>query len=114
MRMLKSKWLWIIGGILAFVIVALTIEYLITCYLRPPLNREEALQRSTRYLNEFSKDLRGETPSLFEEQYDAKRGEWMFTFSNSIFSVNIIVDRCRGADVGGISEGCKDRVKQGK
>src|SRR5258706_14879474 len=116
MRVLKSKQLWIIGGIIAVLTVEHFVERYIRCYVKPPLTREEALQRSTRYWKDLSKDfvLGGEFPTLSEERYDAERKEWAFTFSNSTCTIVVITDRCHGTEVGGMSKGCTVRVTRGK
>src|SRR5258708_21200703 len=104
MRVLKSKKLWKIGGVIAVLTIDHFIERYIRCYVKPPLTREEALQRSTRYWKDLSKDfvLGGEFPTLSEERYDAERKEWAYTFSNSTCTVVVITDRCQGTEVGGI------------
>jgi len=74
-----------------------------------PLSREEALRRATaqlKYINR--KDTLGPTlPTLAGEQYDPKQQTWIFTFRSGTCTVDIVADRCRGTDVGGLSEGCK-------
>ena len=116
MRVLKSKKLWIIGGIIAVLTIEHLIERYIRCYVKPPLTREEGLQRSTTYWKDLSKDfvLGGEFPTLSEERYDAERKEWAFTFSNSTCTVVVITDRRQGTEVGGMSKGCTVRVTRGK
>lgn len=73
-----------------------------------PLGRVEALHRANVSLQYLSRDwvLGDPMPSLASEQFDPSDGSWMFTFKNSVCEVSIITDRCKGTDVGGMSQGC--------
>jgi hypothetical protein len=73
-----------------------------------PLAREEALRDASSELQDLSRSfsLGNPPPSLSAEKYDDVRGEWMFTFSNLDCTVDIITDRCKGTEVGGMSKGC--------
>jgi hypothetical protein len=102
------KRVWQVGLIsVALIAAALFADYWFRCH-GAPLRRAEALQRANTHLQYLSGDwdLGTPLPSLAEEQYDGKDGTWMFTFSNSVCTVDIITDRCHGTDVGGMSKGC--------
>ena len=73
-----------------------------------PYERAEALRDATSLLESLSKSfsLGDPLPSLKDEQYDSPRQTWMFTFRNATCTVDIISDRCKGTEVGGVSEGC--------
>jgi len=105
----SKKWQIAMATLLVIVGIFLA-EYALRCY-RKPLSRQEALERASAKLQRFSKKfvVGDSLPPLVDESYDPQRKEWTFTFKNSTCTVGIIVDRCHGTDIGGISEGCKVR-----
>jgi hypothetical protein len=105
------------AGLVALIVAVLVAVVLLAdhysrCYGKP-LSRDEALQRANEQLRYLSKDfLLGDTlPALADEQYDPQKKTWIVTFRNSTCEVSIITDRCHGTDVGGMSDGCKDRPR---
>jgi hypothetical protein len=102
---------WRTAAILAALIAIILFgDYYLRCHGKP-LSREEALQRASAQLKYLSRnvDLGNPSPALVEEQYDAPSKTWSLTFRNSSCEVSVIADRCHGTDIGGISEGCKQR-----
>jgi hypothetical protein len=85
----------------------LLVDYWSRCHGKP-LSREEALGRANVQLQYLSHDwiLGNPLPSLTSEQFDPSDGTWMFSFKNSVCEVDIIADRCKGTDIGGMSKGC--------
>jgi hypothetical protein len=96
-----------IAIVIVLIVVALFAEYWFRCHGKP-LSREEGLHRAQVRLESLSKSwiLGDPLPTLTGEQFDAKDGSWTFTFRNDTCEVDIITDRCKGTDVGGMSEGC--------
>jgi|SRR5580700_3523565 hypothetical protein len=102
---------WAVGIVVGLILLA-GIAYVqykdwLNCHGKP-LVREEALQDARSQLQDLSRSfsLGNPLPSLSAERYDDSRGEWMFTFSNGSCTVDIITDRCKGTDIGGVSKGC--------
>jgi hypothetical protein len=96
--------------VVASVAVALFAEHYSRCYGKP-LSREEALRRANAQLQFFDKDfvLGDSLPALKEEEYDPEEKTRTFTFRYPTCEVSVIADRCQGTDIGGISQGCKER-----
>jgi hypothetical protein len=109
MPLQSLRWKWLI----ALIVIGLAVLGLVANHFWRcggiALSREEALRRATaqlKYINR--KNTLGTTlPKLAEEQYDPKQQTWIFTFRSNTCTVDIVVDRCHGTDVGGLSEGCK-------
>jgi hypothetical protein len=107
----STRIVWRTAAILA-ALVALFLfgDYYIRCHGKP-LSREEALQRASALLQHLSRnfDLGNPPPVLVEEQYDEPRETWILTFRSHTCEISVIADRCQGTEVGGISEGCRQR-----
>jgi hypothetical protein len=102
------------GGIVlivaALAAVVLSADYYSRCYGKP-FSRDEAMRRANAQLQYLAKYfVLGDTPPvLVDEQYDSYAKTWMLTFRSPTCEVIVIADRCRGTDIGGLSEGCKER-----
>ena len=100
---------------IALIVIALVPAVLFADHFRRcsgmPLSREEALRRATVRLQHLSRhfELGNPLPALVEEQYDSKQQTWIFTFRSNTCEFDIIADRCHGTDIGGLSEGCKQK-----
>jgi hypothetical protein len=97
-------------GVSLLCVAAFVVDYFVRCH-GSPLSREEALGRATSKLQRFAKKfvVGDALPPLVHEEYDPQRKEWTFTFENRTYAIGIIVDRCHGTDIGGVSEGCRVR-----
>jgi len=106
---LSKKWV-IALVVVVLVLIVLFLDHYSRCYGKP-LSREEALQRANRQLQFLNKDfVLGDTlPILAAEEYNPDTRTWILTFRSPTCEVSIITDRCHGTDVGGMSEGCKER-----
>ncbi len=103
LRKLSKSWV-VVAAVVALIASALVVEYLYRCHGNP-LSRGEALDRATAALQ---RNVVTNPPMpLVEELFDSERKEWMFTFRNATCIVSVLADRCKGTDIGGISEGCK-------
>jgi hypothetical protein len=102
------------GGIVlivaALAAVVLSADYYSRCYGKP-FSRDEAMRRANAQLQYLAKYfVLGDTPPvLVDEQYDSYAKTWMLTFRSPTCEVIVIADRCHGTDIGGLSEGCKER-----
>ena len=97
--------------VVAAVTAILFADHYSRCYGKP-LSREEALQRASVQLQYLSRDFDlGDTlPVLTAGEYDPAKKTWILTFRNSTCEVSIIADRCEGTSIGGVTEGCKERL----
>ena len=109
---LKRPKFWLSALAVVVIVAGATLIYdrWLRCHGKP-LGRAEALQNATSQLRMLSQDfsLGSPSPSLAEEQYDSVRGTWMFTFRNTTCTVDIITDRCKGTEVGGMTKGCTEQ-----
>ena len=105
-----SKKLKITLIVVALALAVLSADHYSRCHGKT-LSREEALHRAQSQLQLLARDffLGDSLPTLKDEQYDPSSKSWTITFRNSTCEVSIITDRCHGTDVGGVSEGCKER-----
>ena len=89
---------------------ALTVDYWRRCHAAP-LTKEEALERAKVRLETFAKSVNvGRTlPTLVDAEFDGLTNSWIVTYRNSDCSLDVIVDRCHGDDIGGVSAGCRSR-----
>jgi hypothetical protein len=100
---------------IALIVIALVAAVLFADHFRRcsgiPLSREEALRRAIVRLQYLSRhfELGDPPPALVEEQYDSKQQTWIFSFRSNTCEVEVIADRCHGTDIGGLSEGCKQK-----
>jgi hypothetical protein len=96
--------------IAALVAAAILVDHYSRCYGRP-LTREEAVRRANAQLQNLDKDfvLGAPLPVDVGEQYDPDKKTWIITFRGVNCELSIITDRCHGTDIGGMSEGCKER-----
>jgi len=85
-------------------------DYYIRCHGKP-LSRAEAIQRAPAQLQYISRYFElGEAPlELADAEYDAPSRAWILTFRNDTCAISVLADRCHGIEIGGISEGCRQR-----
>jgi hypothetical protein len=103
---LTLKWR-IVLAIVGLAVVVLFAGYFWRC--RVPLSPQEAISRATMKLEYLNRNhaFGDSLPALVDEKYDSKQKTWMFTFRNGACTVEILVDRCHGTNVGGVSQACK-------
>jgi hypothetical protein len=103
-------WMWVLGVVVVLLAGMLYYDHWSRCSGKP-YERADALRNATSFLQSLSRDfsLGDPPPSLVEEQYDSARATWMFTFRNATCTLDIITDRCKGTEVGGMTKGCTGR-----
>lgn len=106
----KSRLKWITLALMALVLLISTL-YIVDRITRCTTNglaRNDALKIADKKLKiQFRDHPSLDNFVLVGEQFDDK--SWMFTYQFKDCVVDIIIDRCGVADVGGLSEGCDMR-----
>jgi hypothetical protein len=96
--MKRKRWILALVGLI--IAGALGADYGMRCW-RPPLSKEEAIERANARLARYTKsfDVK-ETLQMTEATFERDTGAWLVTFVGPKCRVIIIADRCRGDDVG--------------
>ena len=101
------RWFAVLIGI---VLAAVAVDWAMRCH-GSPLARDEAIVRAKARVEKF-KHSHGtglvESLEMRDIVFEADSGSWRATFVGSNCEVAVIVDRCRGDDIGGAT-GCSTR-----
>lgn len=98
MLSLRRRW-WLVLAV-AIVAIAGAADHIYRC-TGAPLTREEATVRAEQRMERYRKSFNvREKLNLVETTFDDYSKAWLFTYTGIHCSVIIVVDRCRGDDVG--------------